>query len=191
MEKLVSGVKLSELKYADQFDNMTLATRIVEMVERYSPDAIFVDEGGVGGGVVDRLNMLRQPVQGVQFGSKADKSVADNQGSIGYANKRAEMWGSMREWLKGASIPDDPDLAAQLTSIEYGYVTRDNQDVILLEKKSDMKKRGLSSPDKADALALTFAYPVASSQHAAPFGSKKGSFINDYNPLDDKYILTH
>ena len=119
---------------------MTLAARIVDLVNEHKPDMVFVDEGGVGGGVVDRLNMLRQPVTGIQFGGKADRAVANGQGAVRYANKRAEMWGGMREWLKGGTIPDDPDLAAQLTGIEYGYITRDGQDVILLEKKSDMKK---------------------------------------------------
>ena len=74
------------------------------------------------------------------------------------ANKRAEMWVRMREWLNGVSaIPDDPHLAAQLTAVEYKH---DANNAILLEKKEDMKRRGLPSPDRADALALTFAYPV-------------------------------
>lgn len=170
-------------------DTMTLAARIVDLVNEYHPDMIFVDEGGVGGGVVDRLNMLRQPVMGVQFGGKANRAVADGQGAVKYANKRAEMWGNMREWLKGGMIPDDPDLAAQMTGVEYGYVARDGQDMILLEKKSDMKKRGLSSPDRADALALTFAYPVQHSDHTANFQRKVGNkFTFDYDPLSDKHL---
>lgn len=170
-------------------DTMTLAARIVEMVNEHQPDAVFVDEGGVGGGVVDRLNMLRQPVVGVQFGARADHSVVSGEGAVRYANKRAEMWGKMRDWLKGGMIPDDPDLAAQLTSVEYGYVFRDGQDAILLEKKSDMKKRGLSSPDKADSLAITFAYPVMRSDHSNSFRRKnRSNFTFDYDPLSDKHI---
>ena len=65
----------------------------------------------------------------------------------------------MRAWLKaGGAIPDDPELYDELTGREYGYV-RDLE--IALEKKTDMKRRGLSSPDIADALALTFAVPVS------------------------------
>lgn len=169
-------------------DTMTLAARIVDFANEFNPDMIFVDEGGVGGGVVDRLNMLRQPVMGVQFGAKADRAVVSGQGAVGYANKRAEMWGNMREWLKGGMIPDDPDLASQLTGIEYGYVIRDGQDVILLEKKSDMKKRGLSSPDKADALALTFAYPVQPSDHSKSFGRRRVEHSYNYDPLSDSHI---
>jgi hypothetical protein len=75
------------------------------------------------------------------------------------------MWGAMRAWLAGGMIPDDRELLADLTGVEYGYALREGRDAIILEKKEDMKKRGLASPDLADALALTFAYPVAASDH--------------------------
>ena len=64
----------------------------------------------------------------------------------------------MKEWCKAGCLPDDRDLAADLSAVEYGY---DAGDAILLERKDDMKRRGLASPDDGDALALTFAYPVA------------------------------
>ena len=76
---------------------------------------------------------------------------------VRYANKRAEMWGYMKEWCKFGCLPDDRDLRADLTNVEYGY---DASDAILLERKRDMRRRGLASPDDGDALALTFAYPV-------------------------------
>ena len=63
-----------------------------------------------------------------------------------FANKRAEMWGSMREWLKGGVIPPTPELIADLEGVEYGYVIKNGVDAIQLEKKEDMKKRGLASP---------------------------------------------
>jgi len=78
-----------------------------------------------------------------------------------YANKRAEMWGFMKEWCKAGCLPDDRELIADLKAVDYGY---DASDAILLERKDDMKRRGLASPDDGDALALTFAYPVA--QHS-------------------------
>ena len=62
-------------------------------------------------------------------------------------------------------IPDDRELLADLTGVEYGYALREGRDAIILEKKEDMKRRGLASPDLADALALTFAYPVAAQDH--------------------------
>ena len=171
-------------------DTMTVAARIVDLAARYHPDRIFVDGGGVGGGVVDRLRALRQPVEEVQFGGKADRASMTSEGDICYVNKRAEIWGSMRDWLKSASIPDEPDLAAQLTGCEYGYVLRDGKDAIILEKKSDMKKRGIGSPDKADALALTFSYPVVDSDHthAFSFKNRQQKHTYEYNPLDDSHI---
>jgi hypothetical protein len=73
----------------------------------------------------------------------------------------AEMWGSMREWLKGGVIPPTPELIADLEGVEYGYVIKNGVDAIQLEKKQDMKKRGVASSDFGDALALTFAYPIS------------------------------
>jgi hypothetical protein len=170
-------------------DTMQLASRIVDAAQSFKPDAIFVDGGGVGGGVIDRLRMLRQPVIEVQFGASADRSLVTESGNVRYANKRAEMWGYMRDWLKGGSIPDDPDLAEQLTGTQYGYIFREGKDVILLEKKADMKKRGLSSPDRADALALTFAYPVNPSNHRERMESRQGNtHTYHYDPLALSHI---
>lgn len=68
------------------------------------------------------------------------------------------MWGMMREWLKTASIPQDRLLKADL----IGPLKRINSGgAIALEGKKEMKARGLASPDAADAIAVTFAYPVA------------------------------
>jgi hypothetical protein len=75
-----------------------------------------------------------------------------------YGNKRAEMWGSMKEWLKTASIPNDRYLKGDLTG---PMVKPDSKGAIFLESKKDMKARGLASPDAADAIAVTFAFPVA------------------------------
>jgi hypothetical protein len=68
------------------------------------------------------------------------------------------MWHFMEEWLTAGSLPDHKDLAADLKAVDYGC---DASDAILLERKDDMRRRGVASPDDADALALTFAYPVA------------------------------
>lgn len=140
-------------------DTMTLAAKVSEARKYYHVDAVFIDGTGVGGGVIDRLNQLEIPVVEVQFGARPDRSLPGHD-DVAYANKRAEMWGFMREWLKGGAIPNDPELIADLTGVEYGYALKDGRDAIILEKKSDMKKRGLASPDLADALALTFAYHV-------------------------------
>ena len=146
-------------------DTMMVAAKVAEIAQQYRPDTIFIDGGGPGGGVVDRLRQLQHSVFDVQFGGKADHSHIGQDGAIVYANKRAEMWGAMRASFAGGMIPDDRELLADLTGVEYGYALRDGRDAIILEKKEDMKKRGLASPDLADALALTFAYPVAAHDH--------------------------
>ena len=143
-------------------DTTELANRVASWAIERRADAICVDGGGVGGGVVDQLRRLNTggaEVYDINFGGKANNSERGDSKGERYANKAAEMWGSMRAWLKaGGAIPDDPELADELTGREYGYV-RDLE--ITLEKKTDMKRRGLSSPDIADSLALTFAVPVA------------------------------
>jgi hypothetical protein len=167
-------------------DTMTLAARIADEAARHRPDAIFIDEGGVGGGVVDRCHYLKLPVTGVQFGAKADRAMVGRDGAIAYANKRAEMWGNMREWLSGGALDDDKELRADLIGVEYGYAIRDGRDAIILERKDDMKKRGLASPDDGDALALTFAYPVAPSDHTRQLLRKPMRQI-DYDPFAEMW----
>lgn len=150
-------------------DTMVLAAKVMELQNQYQCDAIFIDGGGVGGGVIDRLRMLKQNVIEVSFGGAADRAISTSDGQVVYYNKRAEMWGYMRDWLKGGSIPDDPELVSNLEGVEYSYKPLRGIDSIILEKKDDMKKRGLASPDDADALALTFAYPVMPSDHTDAF----------------------
>lgn len=133
-------------------DTMQLAMRVAEFADRYRPEAIFVDGGGVGGGVVDRLKELKYRVIEVQAGESADDKDK-------YANRRVEMWDRMREWLMHGAVPSNEDLFNDLIGIEYRYNVTTTQ--LMLERKDEMKKRGLASPDLADALALTFARPVA------------------------------
>jgi hypothetical protein len=116
---------------------------------------VVIDEGGLGYGILDRLTEQRYKVRGVNFGWKSKNPVM-------WGNKRAELWGAMREWLKTGSIPDDRQLKADLT----GPKTKpDSSGKMFLESKKDMKSRGLASPDAADALAVTFAFPVAHREH--------------------------
>lgn len=133
-------------------DNVEVARLAVGIRDEYDADAIFVDGVGLGAGVVDVLRDMNIPnVFDVVVSEKAQDFEK-------YSNKRAELWGRMRDWLmRGASLPDDKELRAHLTGLEYGYNTKMQ---IQLEKKTDMKKRGLESPDCADALALTFAETI-------------------------------
>jgi len=142
-----------------KLDTMQLAGRVAEAIQKYQPDAVFIDEGGMGAGVVDRLRQLGFDVMGINFGASSDRSIGDSQ--LLARNKRSEIWGAMREWLKtGGLIPEkNQKLEFELLAPMYSY---DANNAIALEKKADMKKRGISSPDIADALALTFSYPVVS-----------------------------
>lgn len=166
-------------------DTMTLAARVAELHQMHRPDALFVDGGGVGGGVIDRLRQLGIAVIEVQFGAKPDRyGVSEEQDAV--ANKRAEMWCSMRDWLKHGAIPDDAELIADLTGPQYSFVLRDGRDAILLEPKESMKRRGLASPDAADALAVSFAYPVAPRPDAGmPYGAMRPQkhVVADYDPF--------
>lgn len=166
-------------------DTMQLAARVADEAQRYKADAVFVDGGGVGGGVVDRCRQLR--VAGlveVQFGGKADRGL-DADGTR-YANKRAEMWGNLRAWLKTGAIPPDADLRAQLIGPLYTYNLRNE---IQLEKKEDMMKRGLESPDLADALALTFALPVSAHARAGGEHLQKPLIESEYDPFSSERMV--
>ena len=138
-----------------KLDTMQVAARVAAAIDKYKPDGVFIDVGGIGAGVVDRLVQLNYSVIGVNFGGTADCYMP---GATKTANKRSEMWTFMRDALKtGLAIPEDTRLEFELLAPNYTY---DADNAILLEKKKDMKKRGLQSPDIADALALTYAYPV-------------------------------
>lgn len=130
---------------------MELADETAKLIDQYKPNAVFVDGGGVGGGVVDRLKQLGYRVIEVQSGEKAKDSDK-------YMNKRVEMWGEMRDWLVYGAIDGDDELVDDLTGPEYELTLKGQ---LKLEPKDKMKKRGLNSPDDGDALALTFAEPIA------------------------------
>jgi hypothetical protein len=166
-------------------NTMQLAGRVAECVVEWHANAVFVDGGGVGGGVIDRLRQLGVDVIEVQFGGKADR-VTMTEERPAYLNKRAEMWGNMREWLAGGSIPDEPEIRADLVGPQYSFVVADGRDAIALERKKDMKERGLASPDLGDALACTFAYPVMPREpkDAGRLGylPPNPAALNDYDP---------
>jgi hypothetical protein len=131
-------------------DNMELASRVASVINDWKPDAVFCDAGN-GSGVIDRLRQLGFDVIEVHFGGRS--------GNNKYLNKRSEIWFEMREWLNlGASIPNSTDLKQDLAAPIYWY---DSTGRVQLEPKDDIKKRGLPSPDLGDALAVTFAHPVA------------------------------
>jgi len=138
-------------------DTMTVVGYVIEAIEEFKPALVVIDEGGLGAGIVDRLKEQRYKIKGVNFGNKAKNPIM-------YGNMRAQMWGDMREWLKTASIPHDRFLKSDLIS---PMMKPDSRGTIFLESKKDMKARGLASPDAADAIAVTFAFPVAHREYNA------------------------
>ena len=131
---------------------MEVVGLVAKHAEEYQPVAINVDCTGVGSGVADRLLELGFPVNRVHFGEKA--ILAEQ-----YAIRRDEMWGEMQKWFADQpnKIPNDDALESDLCAPQYSY---DSSRRLKLERKEDMKKRGIRSPDAADALALTFAVPI-------------------------------
>lgn len=135
-------------------DNMTFASRVHRRICAERPEAVFIDSGR-GEGVIDRLRQLQSPsaIIEVPFGGRAADA-----GVNGYANRRAEMWDTMRKWLtQGGAIPNDYELTKELAAPTYAY---DGQSRLKLESKETIRERVGFSPDRADALALTFAEPV-------------------------------
>lgn len=135
-----------------KLDTQQLAHRVARAADTYQPDAIFIDGGGVGGGVVDALKAMKYKVIEVQAGGKPDDSSR-------YRNKRIEMWDRMKQWLETGCIPDDKDLVLDLITPSYKWHDVTNQ--LILESKEDMRKRGEASPDMAEALVQTFSKPIA------------------------------
>lgn len=140
-------------------DNVKVAGYVAEAIARHKVDAVFIDGGGVGGGVADILKSWGYKVIEVQFGSGARDQEK-------YGNKRSEMWDMMKDWLGSGAIPATDDLKSDLIGPEYEYHPVSNK--LYLESKEHMKEsRRLASPDAADALAITFAQPVARLDTAA------------------------
>jgi hypothetical protein len=145
------GRKILELKKYRELSTMQLAAEVASCIREFRPIITFVDGVGVGAGVVDRLRMLGHEIIEVNGGQKPFDDET-------YFNKRAEMWDRMKIWLRtSADIPNDADLRNSLIGIEYGY---NEKEQMRLERKQDMKKRGLESPDEGDAIAMTFAEPL-------------------------------
>ena len=135
-------------------DTVQVAERVIEFMGKEKPDATVVDGDGLGAGVVDQIKFRRFGKGLFEFHGAQKANDVDK-----YFNRRAEVWGLMRDWLQaGAEIPDDPELEVDLTGLEYLYSPKQQ---IQLEKKEDMKSRGLASPDCADMFAMTFAPRIA------------------------------
>ena len=144
------GLMCEKLWESYSSDLMTVADLVSMHWNITKAEYCFIDVGGLGAGVVDRLRQMgRDPVE-INFGGK---SIEDR-----FLNKRSEMWWKMREWLeRGGAIPPDESLRDDLVVPTYMFTP---QGKISLERKEDIKKRGMPSPDLGDALSLTFAADV-------------------------------
>jgi hypothetical protein len=138
-------------------DSMRMVTKVVDLAtttdRRLRPDAIIVDETGVGGPIVDRLRQIlgdTAQVYGVNFASASPDPKL--------ANMRAYMWSRMRDWLRlGGALPNDPEIESDLCGVEYYH---DKRDRLILESKDDLKARGLASCDIGDGYGLTHAIAI-------------------------------
>jgi len=154
------GRKVYPIEAYSKYDTMQVAGIVAKIITDEKPDMVFIDVGGIGGGVVDRLNELKfgRFITAVNFGAV---SLYPEK----YPDMRSQMWGEMRDWLVAGNvdIPDSDSLHADLVGPSYRY---DSLQRPRLESKDDMRKRGVKSPDEGDSLALTFAFPVAPRREA-------------------------
>lgn len=151
------GKRFLELKSVDFNDTMKLAEWVANEYNKdhEKPYQINVDVTGIGWGVYDRLKQLGIPVYPVNF---AEKSTME-----GVLNKRAEMYLRLKdEHIKqNGNLPKDNDLLMELINTEYDYT---NKGEIKLIEKDKIKQAIGRSPDKADAVALTYAQPINEAQ---------------------------
>jgi hypothetical protein len=167
--KRQGGVVLDKPRTWRQLDLMQLCGAIVNEYKACpfdrKPAEVLVDSIGLGAGVVDRLREMNfgPVVRGINVSEASAMSER-------FVRLRDELWWSIREWLetREARLPKDDDLLGELCAPRYAYTSSGK---IKVESKDDMRKRGVQSPDLADALMLTFG----SSGIAAHFGSKWGS----------------
>jgi hypothetical protein len=158
------GNAITELISWKGLSLMELTGRVVDkynnLIPRQRPTEILVDSIGLGAGVVDRLQELDLPVRGINVGEASSMSGT-------YLNLRAELWFKLKDWLaaKDCKLPVDSALFAELVSPRYQFTSSGKMKI---ESKDEMRKRGLPSPDKADAICLTLASDAAT----ATFGSK-------------------
>jgi hypothetical protein len=169
-------------------NTIELASRTQEAHNDLHSDGLFVDGGGVGGGVVDTLRNMHLFVYEVQFGSKDDVGGAPwgIQGEK-YANKRAAMYGAARAWLKTGALPLDPELKNAMLAIKYSFNIRD--EIILMSKEDIMEENPNISLDDVDAWVLTFAYPLAAHAEAGGLGPKRPIVETEYNPFDPERMV--
>jgi hypothetical protein len=168
---------LAAFKYAAlrNYTGPQVAARVTQAKAKWGSEMEFVDDtGGFGSSVIDSLVLAGQNPTGVHFSEKAIKPR--------YFNKRAEMWLEMAEWVKrGGALPRCNQLKKELTQVQY-FIRKGK---LALEDKAEVKKRLGFSPDRADALALTFAIDdlPARDEHQWFLDMDKRNKQREYDPF--------
>lgn len=157
------GRKVHEIVVLPKMDLMQTAHHVAEAIKKERPVQVFVDGSGIGAGVVDRLRQLNFAVVDVNGGNQSLNPR--------FLNKRAEMWWDLKEFVEGlCELPKDQDLKKELTAVSYDFTDKGR---VRLDRKADIMDDYGFSPDRADALAMTFAYPVADfSEHSMELDPK-------------------
>lgn len=167
------GLYSKVLEVIPKNDNdMDIARKVARYDDEYSASAVFIDMGYGTGIYSAGKDMGRSSWRLVQFAGKA--------GSEEYANKRAEMWFEMKRWLQDGGCIDSKALADELTSVE-AFINRGGKHQ--LESKDTMRKRGISSPNIADALSLTFAFPVQVGRSARLKGLRESNKLRKWGAM--------
>ncbi len=184
------------LQWRNKIDSLEATEWLASLVDEHNPDRVNIDAGNIGQAIVTNLRAkgpkYANLVRSVSFGSPSSIKLADKT-KVGPENRRAEMWGRLKDWIEDregcASIPNLDDLSSDLVAPKQ--IHRIDGDWLLMSK-SDMKKAGLRSPDLGDALALTFASkeyfperaPATISRDAA-VGAYSSAPVDDYGPVGE------
>jgi len=160
-------------------NDMEVAGLLARFQDEEDADAVVIDLG-YGTGVYSAGISLGRDWTLIGFGEGSPDP--------GFLNMRAHMWNQLKQWLKsGGVIPDDPVLATEITGPEaYVLMTGKQAGKIKLESKDEMKKRGVNSPNRGDALALTFSVnPLPKIQR---LGQKTYQCAHDFDPFDENRV---
>jgi len=176
-----------ERKVFNGINTVELANWVFDCWTQWHPDGIFIDGGGVGGGVVDNCRAKHLHVWEIQFGAK-DSITGTNNDNTGekYANMRAAMYGALRSWLKGAMLPKDNDLRNAMLAIRYTF--NKNDEILLISKEDLMDENPGLVLDDLDALALSFGGPLAPHAGVGREGPPAEIHQTEYNPFDSKFM---
>lgn len=162
-------------------NTLEISARVQTAKAAWGSEAEFVDDtGGFGGGVIDNLQSAGHDPVAINFSSRASDPR--------YFNLRSEMYFRMADWIKrGGALPDIPELVAELTSHTYTF----HNGKLKLDSKAMVKEAIGRSPDHADALALTFAWPdlPTETMEQRIMGAKSGGqkVLSEYDPLEDRF----